>query len=149
MKFVKVLIVEKPLTDVITSFENPDKFVEWHEGFISKKDIANYTQTNNASSILQYEINGRPLEVEMNVISDNLPENFTAIYLIDGLSNKVSNKFETISDDSTSWTVTTEYSAKSLILKLIFKIRPKTFENITIKYMEKFKQMVESNQTFG
>lgn len=138
MKIQTKTIINRPLSQVVELFGNQDDELLWQSNLIHMTP----GNLNSNISYYYYEVNGRSVEVRIEIIQKNLPEVFELFCEMDGLTLLVKHKF-VLSDEGTIWVLDSEFKAKSVILKLAMLFTPRVFSRQTEIYMQNFKNFIE------
>ena len=137
------IIIDKPISEVIDLFDNPDNLKKWMEGLQSFELIEGVAGEKGSKSKLVYKMGKREIEMIETIITRNLPEEFTASYEAKGVFNIVKNHFEDLNGEKTRYTTEQEFQFKGF-MKIMAFIMPGAFRKQSMKYLEAFKNFAES-----
>jgi len=86
------------------------------------------------------------LELIETILSNDLPDEFFALYEHKHTTSNMKVKFEALSEKSTRYSSEVEYTEfKGLIVKIMVKLFPWIFKKQVKKWMNQFKDYCESN----
>ena len=143
MKYSTSVEINKPIDMVIALFDDPDNMIKWMEGLVSFEPISGTPGQPGAKSRLKFIMNKREMEMIETIDVRNLPEEFSGTYEAKGVFNIVKNKFETISDSVTKYTMEQEFQFKGF-MKVIAFLMPGAFKKQSLKMQIAFKNFVEA-----
>lgn len=146
MNYQQEIVINKPQTEVVEKFSDPDSIKHWQRGFISIQPIKGAPGANGSQNLLKYKMGSREIEMKETILRNNLPTEFDATYEAKGVYNHQTNIFTKIDDHSTKWLTYTEFKFSGF-MKLIGWIMPGTFKKQSYKYMEDFKAFVEDEKS--
>lgn len=142
MKYTTEVIINKPKNNVSELFSNPDNLKHWQPGFISLESISGAPGTSGAKSRLKYKMGKREIDMIETIISNNMPEEFSASFEANGAYNVQKNTFTAIDDNTTKLVSESEFRFKG-IMKLMGWLMPGAFKKQTAKYLHYFKAFAE------
>ena len=147
MKFYCRVVIDAPIKKVIHLFDDPDNLNKWQDSFISLEHLEGIPGQPGAKSRLTYKIGNREIELTETIVKKNLPSEFSALYEIPTMTNKVKNSFSTIDIHQTEYIVEVEYTEiRGFIPKLTALLMPGIFKKQTQKWLDQFKVFVESTE---
>lgn len=146
MKFTLQLPINKPRAEVWKAFDSPENMKKWQPTLHSFERISGTQGQPGAVSRLTYKENGRQFALIEKVTHREEAQRLDGVYENDFADNIVRNTFIEQDHDQTLWTVETEYKFKTLIMRILGPLLKKNFIARTQKDMERFKEMVESQQ---
>jgi hypothetical protein len=135
--------IARPVETVITLFDNPDNMKHWQPGLLSFEHLSGDPGTPGARSKLHYKMGKREIEMIETIISRNLPSDFSGTYEANGVKNIVKNEFVPIDEGNTRYTTYQEFQFSGF-MKLMGWFMPGAFKKQSQKYMEQFRDYVES-----
>jgi len=145
MKYLLVTNIQKPLEEVVRHWQNPENLVHWQEGFQGYDLISGEPGAVGSKTMLHYNINGRPLDLEETITENNLPHSFSGIYDCEPMTNTMTCRFSTNEDGSTRYESEFEYTrVKGLMMKVMTTLFPGMFRKQTQKWNDNFKNWVEA-----
>ncbi len=145
MKFNCSVTINKPRDFVVSKFSDPDCLVHWQDGFIGKKDLSGIPEKDGAVCELRYKMGRNELKLYETILRNKLPDSFYAEYECDPTKNTMLNTFTVIDENTTKYNVEVEYSKfNGFMLKLIKTIYPSMFKKQVQKWLNQFKQFVET-----
>jgi hypothetical protein len=146
MKYTSEIKIEKPRTEVIEKFSDPDNMKHWQRGFISMEPISGNLGEEGSKNKLKYKMGKREIEMEEGIIKNDLPEQFHVNYTAKGVYNIQENFFEETPGDKTLWISHNEFRFSGF-MKLMGLFMPGAFRKQSYQYMKDFKAFVENNQS--
>lgn len=143
MKYTCEIVIDRPLDEVIALFDNPDNLKEWQPGLIDIEHLSGDPGHPGAKARLKYNMGNRNVEMTETILTRNLPEEFSSTYEAKNVYNIVKNTFEKVDENRTKWTAFQEFKLYGF-MKLFGWLMPGSFKKQSMKYMEYFKEFVES-----
>jgi len=144
MKFTLELPIHKSRAEVWKAFDNPQNMKNWQRSLISFETLSGKQGQPGAVSKLTYEENGRQFELIEKVTHRDEPHRLDGVYENNFTDNIVRNRFVEQGNEKTLWVLETEFTFKTLAMRIVGPLMKKTFVVRTQKDMERFKEMVES-----
>lgn len=142
MKYTCRIEINKPISKVVELFDNPNNLQKWMDGLNKIEHLEGEVGKPGAKSKLSFERNGKKTEMIETIITRNLPEEFSGSYDVSGVHNIQNNRFLKIDENTTLYVSESEFQFKGFMKCM--EIMPFAFKKQTMKFMEKFKQFVES-----
>ena len=146
MKFTLELPINKPRTEVWKAFDNPENMKKWQPSLIVFERLSGAQGQPGAVAKLTFDENGRKFALIEKVTHREEMQRLDGVYENDFADNIVRNTFIEQGNDQTLWVVETEYKFKTLIMRILGPLLKKNFVARTQQDMERFKEMVESQQ---
>ncbi|GAA4356032.1 SRPBCC family protein [Kangiella marina] len=143
MQYKLDIIINKPVGEVVTLFDNPDNLKEWQPELVSFQHLSGEEGQPGAKSSIVYLMGKRECEMVETIETRNLPEDFTATYETKGVINRMENRFKPVGSDQTHWTTINEFTFTSLTMKFMGFFMKKAFPKQTMSYMQQFKDFAE------
>ncbi len=141
MKFNCSVDINQHTDKVVDIFSNPKHLKYIQEGFISKELISGIAGEKGAKSKMTYE----KLELIETVITNNLPEEFYALYEHKHMTNTMKVSFIVLNDSKTRYNSEIHYTKfNGVFIKVITKLFPKMFKKQVLKWMNLFKNYAEN-----
>lgn len=144
MKFKLELPINKPRTEVWKAFDNFENMKKWQPSLVSFEPLSGTPGQPGAVSKLTYSESGREFALIEKITRRDEPNRFDGIYENNFADNIVRNTFVEQDKDQTLWIVETEFSFKTLFMKIMGTLMKKNFVTRTKKDMERFKELAES-----
>jgi uncharacterized membrane protein len=144
MKFKLETIINKPRVDVWKAFENIENLQKWQPTLIKHELMSGVLGQPGAATKLTYEEGGREFSLVEKLIRRAEPNEITSVFESVYADNVVENKFIEQGQDQTLWVTETEYTFKTLVMKVMGNILKKNYIKRTQREIERFKEMVES-----
>ncbi|GAA4882001.1 hypothetical protein GCM10023311_00080 [Flaviramulus aquimarinus] len=141
MQFTCAIYINKPINEVVTSFEDPGALKQTQKGFISLKHLSGNKGEAGAKSKLVY----KKFDLIETIIHNKLPNEFYAKYEHKSMTNTMLCKFKATNDNETKLTAYIEYTEfKGFIINLIVKFFPGMFKKQVDKWLVNFKKYCEN-----
>ncbi|RKE94708.1 SRPBCC family protein [Ichthyenterobacterium magnum] len=141
MKFTCAIDINAPINYVSELFKNPEYLKYHQDGFISKEHLSGTVGSKAAKSKLTY----KRLELIETIITNNLPDEFMALYEHKHTTNTMKVNFEALSDTKTKYISEIEYTAfNGFLINVLVKLFPSMFKKQVYKWMQNFKTFCES-----
>jgi len=144
MKFKLETIINKPRADVWKAFDNIENLQKWQPTLTTHELLSGTPGQPGALTKLTYEEAGREFSLVEKIIRHAEPNELTSVFESVYADNVVENKFIQQDPDQTLWVTETEYTFKTLVMKIMGNILKKNYIKRTQREMERFKEMVES-----
>ncbi len=146
MKYQQEIIIERPRKEVVEKFSNPDNMKHWQRGFIFMKSINGEPGAEGSQNLLKYDMGKREIEMTETILTNNLPQEYTATYEAKGVYNFQKNRFLDTPEDHTRWISENEFRFSGF-MKLFGWFMPGAFKKQSRKYMEDFKAFAEEGKS--
>lgn len=143
MKFSLNILINKPLDKVVNAFDNPDNLLKWMDGLQSIETIEGEPGKVGAKSKMFFKMGKREVEMIETIKRIKFPHLFVATYEAKGVFNVIENVFEKVEGNVTRYTTLQEFRFKG-IMKIIAFLFPRSFKKQSYKYLEDFKNFIES-----
>lgn len=144
MKFTVELLIHKPQVDVWKAFDSPQNMKKWQPSLISFETVSGTQGQPGAASKVTFEENGRKFALTERVTYRDGPNRLDGMYENNFADNIVRNTFIEQGKDKTLWVLETEFTFKTLFMRILGPLMKKNFITRTQKDMQRFKEMVES-----
>ncbi|MBP8066078.1 MAG: SRPBCC family protein [Flavobacterium sp.] len=145
MKYTCEIEINQPVEKVIELFDNVDNLPKWMEGLESFEHLSGEAGQPGAKSLLKFKMGKRKMEMTETITVRNLPEEFSGFYEMDGVINRIKNKFSAISESKTLYTTENEFDIKNnMVMKIFAFLMPGMFKKQSMKYLQSFKKFAES-----
>lgn len=143
MKFKLEIIINRPRVDVWKAFDNIENLQKWQPTLIKHELMSGVLGQPGATTKLTYEEGGREFSLVEKLIRRAEPNELTSVFESIYADNVVENRFIEQGQDQTLWVAETEYTFKTLVMKVMGNILKKNYLKRTQREMERFKEMVE------
>jgi len=144
MKFKLETIINKPRVDVWKAFDNIENLQKWQPTLISHEIISGTPGQPGVLTKLTYDEGGREFSLVEKIIHRAEPKELDSVFESIYADNVVQNKFIEQGKDQTLWVVETEYTFKTLLMKVMGNVLKKNYVKRTQREMERFKELAES-----
>ncbi len=143
MKFRCTIRIDKPINRVAQLFEDPECLKHTQDGFIRIEHISGNKGEAGAKSKMVY----KKFDLFETIIYNKLPQEFSAFYEHKHMTNNMTSKFESLSENQTRFTIDVEYTKfNGFMINLMVKLFPGLFKKQVDKWLVKFKTFVEVQQ---
>lgn len=143
MKYTVDIVIDKPVDEVITLFDDPDGLMQWMEGLEKFEHLEGTPSEVGAKSRLHFKMGKREIEMIETITVKNLPEEFGGTYEADGVFNTNMVRFKPVGSNQTRMSMDTEFEFQNLMMKLMGFFMPGAFKKQTKKNLEAFKAYAE------
>jgi len=144
MKFKLETIINKPQANVWSAFNNIENLQKWQPTLTTHELLSGTPGQPDATTKLTYEEGGREFSLVEKIIHRAEPNELDGVFESIYADNVVRNNFIEQSTDQTLWVVETEYTFKTLLMKVMGNVLKKNYVRRTQREMERFKEMTES-----
>jgi len=146
MKYSTSIEINLPREKVINAFDNQANNSKWMEGLESAEVLSGTPNQEGAKTRLNFNMGKRKIEMIETVKDRNLPDSITMTYQAQGVFNIVKNKFIAVDNHKTRYETENEFQFKGF-MKLVGLLMPGSFKKQSIKYLNDFKNFVETAET--
>lgn len=143
MKYINEVTINLPRERVSELFQDPDFAHNWQPGLQSIEPVSGTPGQVGSVAHMHYDENGRKMTLKETITSNNLPEEFSAVYEAPNVHNISSNRFYAVSEHQTRWVMENEFKFGGFMRIMAFFMRG-AFPDRTQKDMEGFKAAAES-----
>lgn len=143
MKFKLELPINKSRADVWKAFDNAENIKKWQPTLVSFEPVSGTPGQPGAVSKLSYKEGTRDFVLIEKITLRDEPNQFDGMYLNNFADNTIKNTFIEQGNDQTLWVMETEYTFKTLLMKIVGPLMKKNFVRRTQKEMQRFKEMAE------
>ena len=145
MDFSCTVTINAPRDKVVDIFQDPTKMRHWQDGFISKTLISGNEMQEGAESRMLYEFGKKDMTIFETILSNNLPDSFEGRYEHSNTSNTMKSEFKELDPNTTLYTAHIHYTRfTGFMVRLIAKLAPSMFKKQVQKWLDQFKDYVES-----
>ncbi|MGJ8666460.1 MAG: SRPBCC family protein [Patiriisocius sp.] len=145
MKYETIVIIEKPISEVIKKLDNPENMKHWQRGLIGYELIhGKEPGTTGAQMKLRYKMGKSEMVMTETVIKNDFPSEFHASYNTKSVDNIQKNYFTVIDEHTTQWHSESEFIFKNFMMKAMGFLMPGAFKKQSKKYLNDFKNFVEN-----
>lgn len=134
--------IDRPLSDVISKFKDPEGVKHWMEGLERIDHISGTPGEAGAKSDFYFVHKNKEMKISETILEQNLPDQIKFGYNSSMGYNEVEMQFEKLTDESVKQTNNSYFELKG-IMKLLGPLMKGMFKKQTLKYMTAFKQYVE------
>jgi hypothetical protein len=127
MKYSVEVIIEKPIDEVIEKFSDPNNLSKWQPGLQSTKQLEGKPGAVGAKQQMNYLMGKRKVEMIETITVNDLPREFSAIYVAKKVWNQSKNFFATNQHGQTVYFAENEFQFKGMI-KVIGWVMPGMFK---------------------
>ena len=148
MKYTCEIEIDKSRHEVAKLFDNPDNMKYWQKGLTSYEHISGEPGKPGAESLLKYDMGKRKIEMIETITFNDLPKEFHANFIANGVTNIQKNYFEEV-DGKTKWISDCEFKFSGLMKLMAFFMGKGAFKKQSMCFMEDFKAFAEGNPKYG
>jgi uncharacterized membrane protein len=141
MKYKIDLTIDIPKEKFLELFEDLEFMKQWQPTLKSLEVVSGSPGQVGSKSILKYESNGKPSQIEEEIIKRDLPYEFDFIYRAGGVTNWAYNRFDEV-DGKTVWSATHVF--KFSFAMFFLNLMKGAFIKQTTKDMNAFKEAAEN-----
>lgn len=119
MKIVLAKTINRSRDEVWASFDNPENLKKWQPTLRSFEHISGEPGQPGAVSNLIYDEGGKEVVLKETVTVRQEPEAFEGIFEADSVTNHIKHRFTELDNSKTHWQMETEFTFKSLPMRLM------------------------------
>lgn len=143
MKYTTEVTINLPRERVAELFQSPEFSKRWQPTLHSLETVSGEHAQTGSVSHLHYVDGKREMTMKETILSNNLPEEFTAVYEVPNVYNLNINRFYPVGEGQTRWESVNEFRFKGFMRIVAFFMRG-AFTSRTQQDMEVFKAEAES-----
>lgn len=141
MEFTCSVDIDRDINTVIEIFSEPKHLKHVQEGFISKALISGIEGKKDAKAKMTYQ----KFELFETIITNNLPDEFLALYEHKHMTNTMKVNFLPLSNQKTRYTSHIHYTKfNGFFIRIISRLFPGMFKKQVLKWMHLFKSYAEN-----
>ena len=144
MKYSVEVEINAARDRVIELFDSTENLKKWQPTLVSFTHLTGEPGEPGATSELVYKMGKRDYRMTETITVKNLPDEFSAIYEGPGMWNSNQNFFHEVDEQTTRWVANTEFKGGSFMMKAMLFLMPGNFKKETLKFMNYFKDFVET-----
>ncbi|MEO9851259.1 MAG: SRPBCC family protein [Reichenbachiella sp.] len=146
MNYTVDITIDRPRSEVIELFDNPDNMSKWQPELVSFEPLSGVPGQPGAKSKLHYKMDKRDVEMIETITKNNLPDELAATYETKGVYNVISNRFEVLNENQTKWVSENEFQFTGF-MKVMGIFMKGAFPKQTLKFMNQFKAFAEAEKS--
>ncbi len=143
MKYTVEITINRPIETVIDLFDSQENMFKWMRGLESVENICGEPGQPGAKSKMLFKMGRRRVEMVETITAKELPTIFSGTYEAKGVYNEVNNRFVKLSETKTK-IIAEQYFKFSGVMRFLALLMPKAFKKQSYKYLNDFKNFVES-----
>lgn len=144
MRFTCIVVVNKPIQEVVDLWSNSENLKHWQDGLISFNHTEGEEGAVGSKSIFEYQQGKQHVILEETILISDLPNEFKGVYRSKPMSNTMHNHFSVVSENQTEWKTELEYiEMNGLIPTILVKLFPGMMRKQTQKWLDQFKAFAE------
>jgi uncharacterized membrane protein len=143
MKFKTELLINKPRPYVWKFFSDRENIKLWQPTLTKIESIRGIEGQPGAESKWTYEENGRQFSLTERVLHCEEPARYDSLFENAFATNTARNEFAEQNSNETLWTVETEYTFKTFLMKVLGPFFKKNYVLRSQREMERFREIVE------
>lgn len=144
MKYTIETEINKPLDSVISSCNDVDTYHKWMPGIVSHTILKGQARTVGTQSVFIFQMGNKTFEMEETVLQNNGTE-IISQFVSNGVVNTQRTLFSALGEGKTLYQVHESFQMKGL-MKIIGFLMPGSFKKQTRKFVDAFKEFVESRK---
>lgn len=143
MEYTCETTINKPLSEVIELFTNPENTFKWMTELQKFNTIEGNTGELGAISEIEFKMGARIVKMTEKMTEANLPQNIKFEYKTKGMYNTVDNQFKDLGDGTTLYRTINYFKFERWSMKLVAALMPGAFKKQSMKYVINFKNFAE------
>lgn len=144
MKYKGAIEIDKPRSEVVKYFADPEYLGAYQDGFVKKELIQGEQGQDGAISKMYYKYGKRDMELTETITANRLPDSFEASYHHKHMDNTMKCTFIALNDNQTKYEYEFEYTRINWVMpRLIAILFPGMYWKQGEKWMKQFKEFVE------
>ncbi len=148
MKFSSAMEIKAPRDRVVELFRNPENLAKWQDGFQGVEHVRGRPGETGAQKKMFYNSLGQEMELLETITSNQLPDEFSAVYQHVYMENTMTSRFiETDGGAGTRFECEVEYTKFNGIMpRLMALFFPGMFRKQAQKWFDQFKSYAERGE---
>lgn len=146
MKYTNEIVIDRPVDEVITLFDNPDNMYKWMDGLVGHELVSGEAGQEGARMVLKFKMGKNTFEMTETVTERNLPDMFAGKYESHFSVNTVRNRFIDLGDGKTKMVSETTVEPANFMVRLMTWIMPGSFKKQSRIYLENFRDFAEGKR---
>lgn len=142
--FTCEVFIDLPKSKVVELFNDPDNLQHWQDGFLDFKHMEGEPGAVGSTAQMEYKMGKGKMIIHEEILSNNLPDEFTGKYTHTHTTNTMKNEFIALSENETHYKAEVNYSRLSGLLKVMLFFKKDMLQNPVQKWMNQFKEFAES-----
>jgi uncharacterized protein YndB with AHSA1/START domain len=143
MKFETELLINKPRAEVWKFFSDREKTKLWQPTLKKIEPVSGIQGQPGAESKWTYEENGREFALSERVLHWEEYHRLESLFENAFARNTVNNIFSEPNQNETLWTAETEYTFKTLLMKVLGPFFKRNYVARSQREMGRFKELLE------
>lgn len=144
MKYKCRIEIDLPIDTVVNLWADENNFKEWQDGFVRIERISGEPEEIGAKSKIYLQQGRRKIELIEIILSNNLPEEKSALYEHIHMTNTQTTSFKSIESNKTQYISEVEYvKFNGFIPRIMAMLFPGMFKKQSLKWMHQFKELAE------
>ena len=144
MKYTLNVLINLPLKETLDKMNSLENLKKWQKELIEAKVISGNFGEKGAQTRLKYNFGRRKMTLIETIVETNMPHKLVAEYTTKGVYTIQYNYFTATEDGKTIWKSESEFTFKSVGMKIVGFIMPAAFKKQTLTYMQDFKKFAEN-----
>ena len=138
------IIINKPIKDVWSFFENPDNLKLWLSGFQKVEHVSGVPGTRGAKAKHYFLERGKELVLDEEIIEVIPGKKFVGTLGSSMMVNTVTNYFNDLGNGQTEYSISSDTQFKGFLWKQIGPLMKGDFKKRQEKDMQTLKQVLEN-----
>lgn len=144
MEYITEITIDKPLSEVMELFKNPNNLKMWQSGLQSTKLLKGKSGEKDAKRKVKINIEGRQITMIETITKCDLPHHWHARYTTNNMRSFQENYFEAINQYQTYWKTKSRFEFQGY-MRIVGRVLPGIFKRRSETVMKDFKAFAERN----
>ncbi|HSK48040.1 MAG TPA: SRPBCC family protein [Coriobacteriia bacterium] len=141
MHYTVEMEIAAPRDKVTKAFTDPQHFSEWMVGLERYEVVEGVAEQTGARAEIRTAERGKTYDMVETIERNAMPDEFVVVYEVDGVHNRVVNRFAEKDQGTTVWTSVNEFKFPGARKGL--ELVPFVFKGQSVREMARFKAYVE------
>lgn len=146
MNYSLELEINAPRERVVELFDSLENLGAWQPGYLGAEQLEGEPGAVGSKMSLKYAHGKREIELVETIVTNNFPEEFSALFEAKGMEMTVRNYFTEAGEGKTTWRSENEAKVSGIVMRLISFIMPGCFKKQSLDFMVNFKAFVEEGK---
>lgn len=151
MHYKQEIVIAQPVDRVVELFDSPENMMKWFPDLTSFEHLSGEPGRPGAKSKMIFNTKRSKFELIETITLNNLPDEFSGTYdtVGKGIFNTMTNRFVSLSTNSTRYETEIDYTFTGFTWKLMSRFMGPLFRRQSFKVMKLFKEFAESQPASG
>lgn len=146
MKYTTEIEIDLPREAVLSKFDDPGNLKHWLRGLTSYELLEGEAGHVGAKSRYVFLTGKRRFEIVETVTRRDLPDEYDAVFVTQGMWNEQKNRFVELGPTKTKWIAESEFRMSGF-MKVIGFLMPGAFRKQSQQQLEDFKAFAEQGKS--